>query len=167
MLPGILSIFKLQSMLSFTEYASEKRILELFIKERVKVALKNKLKDVSPIVITHKHTRGQKMTVQEQIFLLMPPRDSWLRPQKKDRIQDNDEKKSNKQILAKSISLTIKKHRKAYEEHPYLRRLDKFITLLREEIADNNKLEFTSLKITGKKEKDDGWCNCLTTDMRV
>ena len=153
MLPGILSIFKLQSMLSFTEYASEKRILELLIKERVKVALKNKLKDVSPIVITHKHTRGQKMTVQEQIFLLMPPRDSWLRPQKKDRIQDNDEKKSNKQILAKSISLTIKKHRKAYEEHPYLRRLDKFITLLREEIADNNKLEFTSLKITGKKKK--------------
>ena len=110
MLPGILSIFKLQSMLSFTEYASEKRILELLIKERVKVALKNKLKDVSPIVITHKHTRGQKMTVQEQIFLLMPPRDSWLRPQKKDRIQDNDEKKSNKQILAKSISLTISVH---------------------------------------------------------
>ena len=41
MLRDMLSSFIFtETMLSFTEYASEKRILELLVKERVKVALK-------------------------------------------------------------------------------------------------------------------------------
>ena len=118
-------------MLSFTEYASEKRILELLIKERVKVALKGKLKSLSPAVIAKNAEQEKKMTVAEQIFMLMPPRDSWCRPQKKDRIQIDGERKSNKQVLTRSIAQTIKKHRKAYENHPYLQRLDSFIANLR------------------------------------
>ena len=83
-------------MLSFTEYASEKRILELLIKERVKVALKGKLKSLSPAVIAKNAEQEKKMTVAEQIFMLMPPRDSWRRPQKKDRVQTDGERKSSK-----------------------------------------------------------------------
>ena len=142
-------------MLPFTEYASEKRILELLIKERVKVALKSKLKEVSPVATARKHHQGAMMTVAEQIFMLMPPRDSWHRPQKKDRIHNNNEKKSNKQVLTKSIALTIKKHRKSPTEFPYLQRLDAFIDALRKDIIGDTPLDFHSMKIVGKKKKID------------
>lgn len=139
-------------MLSFTEYASEKRILELLIKERVKVALKGKLESLSPIVIARNAEQAKNQSVAEQIFMLMPPRDSWCRPQKKDRIKVDGERKSNKQVLTRSIAQTIKKHRKAYENHPYLQRLDSFIAKLRNDITGDAPLEFNSIKIVGKKK---------------
>ena len=142
-------------MLSFTEYASEKRILELLIKERVKVALKGKLKSLSPAVIAKNAEQEKKMTVAEQIFMLMPPRDSWRRPQKKDRIQTDGERKSGKQVLTRSIAQTIKKHRKTYDDFPYLQRLDLFIANLRKDITGDAPLEFNSIKIVGKKKKVD------------
>ncbi len=142
-------------MLSFTEYASKKRILELLIKERVKVALKGNLKSLSPAVIAKNAEQEKKMTVAEQIFMLMPPRDSWCRPQKKDRIQIDGERKSGKQVLTRSIAQTIKKHRKTYDDFPYLQRLDLFIANLRKDITGDAPLEFNSIKIVGKKKKVD------------
>lgn len=142
-------------MLSFTEYASEKRILELLIKERVKVALKGKLKSLSPAVIAKNAEQEKKMTVAEQVFMLMPPRDSWCRPQKKDRVQTDGERKSGKQVLTRSIAQTIKKHRKTYDDFPYLQRLDLFIANLRKDITGDAPLEFNSIKIVGKKKKTD------------
>lgn len=142
-------------MQSFTEYASEKRILELLIKERVKVALKGKLKSLSPVVIAKNAEQEKKMAVAEQIFMLMPPRDSWCRPQKKDRIQIDGERKSGKQMLTRSIAQTIKKHRKTYDNFPYLQRLDLFIANLRKDITGDAPLEFNSIKIVGKKKKVD------------
>ena len=142
-------------MLSFTEYASEKRILELLIKERVKVALKGKLKSLFPAVIAKNAEQEKKMTVAEQIFMLMPPRDSWCRPQKKDRVQTDSDRKSGKQVLTRSIAQTIKKHRKTYDDFPYLQRLDLFIANLRKDITGDAPLEFNSIKIVGKKKKVD------------
>lgn len=143
-------------MLSFVEYASEKRILELLVKERVKVALKGKLQLLSPVVITRNAGLNRKQTIAEQIYMLMPARDLWQRPHKKDRMQkDGKEKKSQKQILTRSIALTIKKHRRSTESFPYLQRLDNFISLLRKEIAGDAPLEFSSIKIVGKKKKVD------------
>lgn len=143
-------------MLSFVEYASEKRILELLIKERVKVAMKGKLQSLSPAGIVRNAGLKKRLTIAEQIFILMPARDSWLRPQKKDRIQkDTNEKKSTKQILTRSIALTIKKHRKTYDDFPYLQRLDLFIANLRKDITGDAPLEFNSIKIVGKKKKVD------------
>ena len=49
-------------MLSFIEYASEERILELLIKERVKIALKGKLKGVSTDRIIQRATNGEVLT---------------------------------------------------------------------------------------------------------
>lgn len=142
-------------MLSFIEYASEKHILELLIKERVKVAMKGKLQSLSPTAIVKNAAKEKNQTVTEQIFMLMPPRDTWHRPQKKDRIQSDNEKKSNKQVLTRSIALTIKKHRKNAAEHPYLQRLDSYIAMLRKDICGNTPLEFNSIKIVGKKKKVD------------
>ena len=142
--------------MSFVEYASEKRILELLVKERVKVALKGKLQLLSPVVITRNAGLNRKQTIAEQIYMLMPARDLWQRPHKKDRMQkDGKEKKSQKQILTRSIALTIKKHRRSTESFPYLQRLDNFISLLRKEIAGDAPLEFSSIKIVGKKKKVD------------
>lgn len=140
-------------MLSFVEYASEKRILELLIKERVKVALKGKLQNISPTE-TYKKSDDRK-TVAEQIFLLMPPRDSWLRPQKKERIDNSGEKRSGKQVLTRSIALTIKKHRKSPGRYPYLQRLDTFISTVRNDIMGDAPLIFNSIKVMGKKKKVD------------
>ena len=143
-------------MLSFVEYASEKRILELLIKERVKVAMKGKLQSLSPAVIVRNAGVKKRLTIAEQIFILMPARDSWLRPQKKDRIQkDTKEKKSTKQILTRSIAQTIKTHRKSPEKHPYLSELDSFISQMRKDITSDAPLEFNSIKIVGKKKKTD------------
>ena len=156
MLPGILSFFSYISMAPFTEYASERRILELIIKERVKIALKGKLQNVSPVVTIKKDEQNKKMTIAEQVFMLMPPRDTWSRPRRRERLQDDSgEPRSTKQILTRSLALTIGKHRKEQELRPYLQRLDNFIASLREEIADDNKLIFESIKIVGKKKKVD------------
>lgn len=156
MLPGILSFSCNSSMVPFTEYASEKRILELIIKERVKVALKDKLQNVSPVATVKKAEQDGKMTIAEQVFMLMPARDSWCRPRRKERMQsDSDEPRSTKQILTRSLALTINKHRKEQEQRPYLQRLDKFIASIREDIADDRALTFESIKIVGKKKKVD------------
>lgn len=156
MLPDMPPSFFTIIMLSFIEYASEKRILELLIKERVKVALKGKLQSLCPAAIIRNAGQEKRLTVTEQIFMLMPARDTWHRPQKKDRIQNvSNEKKSAKQILTHSIALTIKKHRKSAGNYPYLQRLDDFISSLRKEIAGDAKLEFSSIKIIGKKKKVD------------
>lgn len=59
-------------MISFKEYASEKQILELLIKERVKVALKSKLQNISPGTVIDKFQEGERLTISEHITLLMP-----------------------------------------------------------------------------------------------
>ena len=126
-------------MLSFIEYASEKRILELLIKERVKAAIKSKLKDVDPVDTLDKSSHDIALSTAEQLMMIMPARDTWCRPQKRDRIQkDSREKKSTKQVLTRSVALTIRKHRKNAAEHPYLQRLDAFIAMIRNDIAGND-----------------------------
>ena len=153
MLPGILSLFSLIIMLSFVDYASPERITELLIKERVKVAIKGKLHKLSPVLTLNKEENNEKLSIAEQLFLIMPPRDSWCRPQKKDRINSDNEKRSDKQILTRAIAMTIKKHRKSTDSHPYLKRLDAYIASLRNDITSNEPLEFNSIKIFGKKKK--------------
>ena len=144
-------------MLSFIEYASEHRILELLIKERVKVALKGKLEKSSPQTIANKADSAIPLSVTEHISLLMPPRDSWCRPQKKEREkfqqdQSVTKSKNQKQLLARSIAITIKKHRNSGKEYKYLNSLDAFIAEMRGEIAGCEPIAFNSIKIIGKKK---------------
>ena len=148
------SLYFLFIMLSFVEYASPQRILELLIKERVKIAIKGKMQNVSPSIAIKKDEQNASLTIAEQIFLIMPPRDSWCRPHKRERLLDN-EKRSNKQILTRSIALTIKKHRKTPESHQYLKKLDAFIASMRNDIVSKEPLEFNSIRIFGKKKKVD------------
>ena len=76
MLPGILSLFFI-IMLSFVDYASPERITEFLIKERVKVAIKGKLHKLSPVLTLNKEENNEKLSIAEQLLLIMPPRDSW------------------------------------------------------------------------------------------
>ena len=141
-------------MLSFIEYASEERILELLIKERVKIALKGKLKGVSTDRIIQRATNGEVLTTTEQVFTIMPARNSWHRPRKQERTLNNgEESKSHKQILTRSIAITIQKHRKQETAPRYLKNLDAFIVSLREEICSSDPINFHSIKIIGKKKK--------------
>ncbi|MBR5863690.1 MAG: hypothetical protein IKY76_03940 [Alistipes sp.] len=142
-------------MLSFVEYASEKRILELLIKERAKVAVKGTLKKVSPDNREKRVNKAEKLPIAEHISLLMPPRDSWVRPRFRNRRNSSEKAESiRKHTLTRSIALTIIKHRKSGESHPYLERLDAYIKSLQADIASNKPLKFRSLKIVRKKKKE-------------
>ncbi len=152
--PGHTLFFETMAMLSFVEYASEKRILELLVKERVKIALKGKLNNSSPTEIVRRVEDGSTLTIAEQMFMLMPPRDSWHKPTRRERLtKDGVEKKSNKQILTRSIALTIRLHRKSRANHPYLARLDEFIASLRGDVIAASPLQFTSMRVYGQKKK--------------
>ena len=141
-------------MLSFVEYASEKRILELLIKERVKIALKGKLKGVSTDRIINRATCGEQLSTTEQVFTLMPARNSWHRPRKQERrLNSGEESKSHKQILTRSIAITIQQHSKQETPPQYLKNLDAFISSLREDICSGEPITFNSIKIIGKKKK--------------
>ena len=141
-------------MLSFIEYASEQRILELLIKERVKIALKGKLKGVSTDRIINRATDGETLSTTEQIFTMMPARNSWHRPRKQERaLNGGEESKNHKQILTRSIAITIQQHRKREATPTYIKNLDKFIASLREDICSCEPLIFKSIKIFGKKKK--------------
>ena len=55
-------------MLSFIEYASEKRILELLIKERVKIALKGKMQNISSANAVSKFNADAELMIPEEMF---------------------------------------------------------------------------------------------------
>ena len=141
-------------MLSFIEYASEQRILELLIKERVKIALKGQLKGVATDRIINRAMYGEQLTTTEQVFTLMPARNSWHRPRKQERkLNSGEESKSHKQILTRSIAITIQQHRKLEIPPQYLKNLDAFIASLRDDICSCEPITFNSIKIIGKKKK--------------
>lgn len=141
-------------MESFYEYASEKQITTLLIKERVKIALKNKLRTTNPQNIKEAFANHESLSVTEHIFMLMPPRDLWVRPRRNERFQrQTSEPKKSKQIITQSLALTIRKHRKTPEKYAYLQRLDAFVQDIRREILSQSPLSFSSLRIMGKKKK--------------
>lgn len=141
-------------MLSFIEYASEQRILELLIKERVKIALKGKLKGVSTDRIIKRAADGEELSITEQVFTIMPARNSWHRPRKQERTLNNGEEcKSHKQVLTRSIAITIQQHRKQETPPQYIKNLDAFISSMREDICSCKPITFNSIKIIGKKKK--------------
>lgn len=141
-------------MLSFIEYASEQRILELLIKERVKIALKGKLKGVSTDRIIKRAAVGEELSTTEQVFTIMPARNSWHRPRKQERtLNSGDESKSHKQVLTRSIAITIQQHRKQETPPQYIKNLDAFISSMREYICSCEPISFNSIKIIGKKKK--------------
>ena len=141
-------------MLSFIEYASEQRILELLIKERVKIALKGKLKGVSTDRIIKRASDGEELSITEQVFTIMPARNSWHRPRKQERTLNNGEEcKSHKQVLTRSIAITIQQHRKQETPPQYIKNLDAFISSMREDICSCKPITFNSIKIIGKKKK--------------
>jgi hypothetical protein len=51
-------------MLSFFEFASEHRILDILIKERVKVALNGRLENISPATIARKAENAVSLSVK-------------------------------------------------------------------------------------------------------
>ena len=137
-------------MLSFIEYASEQRILELLIKERVKIALKGKLKGVSTDRIIKRAAVGEELSTTEQVFTIMPARNSWHRPRKQERtLNSGEECKSHKQILTRSIAITNQHHRKQETPPQYIKNLDAFIASMREDICSCEPITFNSLKIFG------------------
>ena len=84
--------------------------------------------------------------------MLMPTR-NWVRPQKKERFVDGVAK-SSKQILTRSLALTIKRDKKKQlaKRPAYLNLQKAFIEDIIAEIKSAEPLSFTSIEIMGKKK---------------
>jgi hypothetical protein len=136
-------------MPTFLEFASDEQIIKLLIKERVKVALNNGLKEIDT-------PGGYVSAIAREVAPLMPPR-PWKKPRRQERLcVDTGKKRTNKQILMRSLALTIKAHRKEASKHPYLRRLDDFVQSIQAEIRSTSELSFReSIHIVGKPKKID------------
>ena len=137
-------------MLSFVDYASSERITELLIKERVKVAIKGKLHKLSPVLTLNKEENNENLSIAEQLFLIMPPRDSWYRPQKEDRINSDNEilnriEKFKGTNLKSAKSLNANKF-SATQEHKLTQYSNKWLFRLLYKIAKRNKLSKEQLK---------------------
>ena len=84
----------------------------------------------------------------------MPARNSWHRPRKHERtLKSGGESKSHKQILTRSIAITIQQHRKQETPPQYLKNLDAFIDSMCKDICSCEPITFNSIKIIGKKKK--------------
>lgn len=134
-------------MLTFLEYASDEQIVKHLIKERVKVAINKGLKESEV-------AGGYVSPIAREIAQLMPPR-PWKKPRRQERLcVDTGEKRTNKQILTRSLALTIKAHRKETNKRPYLQRLDDFVHNIQKEIRSTSELSFKdSIRIAGKLKK--------------
>ena len=87
------------------------------------------------------------------MFLLMPPRRTWLRPSSRERVSKEESgPKPLKQVLMRSVALTIKKHRKTSDKYPYLEHLDNFIKRIQEDIQGCAPLTFRFIRIIPKKK---------------
>ena len=93
------------SYVIFPRIRIRKRILELLIKERAKVALKGKLKNISLTTTSQKINTNTTLTIPELISTIMPPRNLWHRPSYSDRMKGSGTKDLERQRALRKISI--------------------------------------------------------------
>ena len=138
------------------EYASNERILDILVKERAKIAIKKKLVQDYSI---EPDKRPMPTSLVSAIASMMPPRNTWLRPRRAERViiedgEDDEKKRSAKQVLVRTITITINAHRRAADkEYSYLKQLDEFIESIRRDIESEQSFKFSSTHIQGQFKK--------------
>lgn len=131
---------------SFTEYVTEKVIIDLIIKERVKSASKGILAENS---VSDMQREIQKMT---------PSRNSWRRPRKRSRPDKASAELQNTAALRNTIYYDLNQYRNCGKVAPkYLRRLLSFVGKITRIVNSDGPLDFSDqIKVIAQFKKNQG-----------
>ena len=131
---------------SFSEYVTEKVVIDLIIKERVKSASKGTLAGKT---VSEMQKEVQKMT---------PSRNAWRRPRRRSRPRNASAEQLNADALRNTIYYDLKQYR--YHGRPapkYLRRLLAFVAGIIRSVNSESPLDFAgSIKVIAQFKKDQG-----------
>jgi hypothetical protein len=131
---------------SFSEYVTEKVVIDLIIKERVKSASKGSLAEKS---VSEMQKEVQKMT---------PSRNAWRRLRKRSRPKNASVEQLNADTLRNTIYYDLKQYRNYGKKAPkYLRRLLAFVAGIIRGVNSEAPLDFTgNIKVIAQFKKDQG-----------
>lgn len=131
---------------SFSEYVTEKVVIDLIIKERVKSASKGSLAEKS---VSEMQKEVQKMT---------PSRNAWRRLRKRSRPKNASVEQLNADTLRNTIYYDLKQYRNYGKQAPkYLRRLLTFVAGIIRSVNSEAPLDFTgNIKVIAQFKKDQG-----------
>jgi len=123
-------------METIAQFAIDKRIVRLLIKERIKCSRKNLGQHDFSI---HPEEALDEQTARKFLSTIMPPRSTWVRPKHRTKFKQPDKKLDIKKINAQAIWLTIQRDKADQAHpHPYLERLDKYIHHIQSLLCSNN-----------------------------
>jgi hypothetical protein len=121
-------------MISFKEYSSEKCIMEMLCKMRVKLAHRRNKEH-----LIHLHTSAGKHNYhktsptkgEELLCSLFPPRKKWKTVIERKRMKDGVPRSTSEKTML-SLLATIRFYKKSQPDAPFLARLDSFIKEIQE-----------------------------------
>ncbi|MBQ3960544.1 MAG: hypothetical protein II683_02005 [Muribaculaceae bacterium] len=140
------------------QFANDEMLTRLLVKERAKCRRRNRN--------DKKHRLDRECDIstlssRKMLSRLMPPRYSWVRPSKRDKLKNKSS--DTCKIAEKALWMTIKRDRMLQKQEgntfPYLEEMDAFFKTIRDKLQNNN-INLTPpqlLPIYKSKEKmDDG-----------
>lgn len=130
---------------SFAEYVSERTIIDLIIKERVKIAAKRSL------------SKDEISKMDKMIVAMTPRRNNWKRLGPYSRIGLKSKEEQNTASLRTTIYIDLRKYRAGGNAPNYILRLLRFINKISDIVNSNEPLHFNdSIKIIPKFKKNEG-----------
>ena len=124
-------------MKTLLEFADEKMLTRLLVKERAKCRKKNRdSKDHG----LDKECALDDLKLAQQLSRMMPPRHTWVKPRRRKKLANGVSDRSRN--AARALWLTIerdrKRRRKEGVEPDYLRELDGYVDRIRRRLTDGN-----------------------------
>jgi hypothetical protein len=129
----------MKDKLEIEEYFSDKELIKILCKKRAIIAKKvhddHFLRNIS-----HKATSPHKR-LQNEIFSYFPPRNQWIRLNKREReIRGSNSVETNAIQLERTIWREIKKYKRLGEENPiWLKKLLEFTERIRKDVFDDSR----------------------------
>lgn len=140
------------------EFATDRMLTILLVKERAKCRRRNRGEKHH---LLNKRCDISELTNRKMLSRMMPPRNDWVRPSKRKKLDNNAVDTSKN--AEKALLLTIKRDRELQKKEgkpfPYLDELDAFFTKIRERLSSDGLIfEAPHLKPILKEQKrmDDG-----------
>ena len=134
------------------EFSTDKILTDLLVKERAKCRSRNRSETHHRL---EKDCQMEGLTNRKKLSRMMPPRYTWVRPKKREKMADNTIDKSKN--AEKSLRMTIKRDRKLQQQgqvFPYLDELDAYIGNIRQRMQSGN-LTFETPQLMPMEKKQE------------
>ena len=130
---------------SFAEYVSERTIIDLVIKERVKIAAKRNL------------SKDEIAEMDKKIQEMTPRRNNWNRLRPNSRIGCKSKEEINTASLRSTIYSDLRRYRAGEKAPKYLLRLLRFVKKITDIVNSDAPIEFNnSIRIIAQFKKNEG-----------